>query len=204
MRYYFGSTEMKVAPAGLKTALEKLKTVEKVEINENEHTITVAYTKECDKVAELEAVAINSGIPALILNHCHVLIGLSPIKGQTADFNKARAELAAVEGVSGIDIAGGFLELHCDLQKLSKESVDEAAKRAGYTTTVNQSYELVTYKVTEGDYNDYLKEISAKRGVMLVTELGDNTVSAWVKKGMINIKKDLEAVNGIKVEKLKS
>ncbi len=195
---YFWSAE--TAPSGVAKALEKVNGVKEVTVNGEERTISVQFQGKCDQLHKLETAAVNAGCPALILNHCHVLVALTPIPGKPADLAKAKGSLGGLEGVSGQELSNGCIELHADLTKLTLEAIKGAVKDCGFEASVNQSYEFVTYKVVEGEYSDFAKELRARKGVMTFEEKGDNTVGLWIQTSSLK-RVDIEKMAGFKVEK---
>jgi len=158
----------------------------------------VSFTGKCDQLGALETAALNMGVPALVLNHAHVVLTLKPLKG--ADLKGAREELSAVEGVTGITSTAAGLELHSDLEKLTLENLKAAAARKNCDVVVNQTFEYVKYKVVEGEFGTFRMAADATKGVMTVREEGDNTLGMWINKSMVKTEQ-LEKIKDVKVER---
>jgi hypothetical protein len=196
LKYYWSNVEVK--PSGLKAALEKLKTVTAVDLPANTKTVVVTYSGKCDKLGSLETTAQNAGVDALVLNHAHVLASLKPLKG--ADLKGAGAEVALVEGVSGVTAGATSLELHADLEKLTMENLKAAAAKYNCEIIVSQTFEYAKYKVIEGETSDFIAAADLVKGVMIVREEDDRLVGMWISKTHIKTGQ-LEKLPGFKVER---
>ena len=195
LKYFWKNSESK--PAGLKTALEKIKGVQSVTLPDDSKTVVISFAGKCEQIGSLETAAQNAGFPALVLNHAHVVVALKPLKG--ADLNGAGAELALVEGVHGVNPAPSGLELHANLEKLTLSSLREAAAKFKCEISVSQTFEYVTYKVVEGGKWEFQTAADALKGVMVVRDEGD-AVGLWINKAMVK-PEQLEKLEGFKLER---
>jgi hypothetical protein len=196
LKYYWKNVEIK--PTGLKSALEKLKTVAKVELPADTKTAIVSYSGKCDKLGSLEAAAQTAGFEALVLSHAHVVASLKPLAG--ADLKGAAAEIALVEGVSGVTAGATSLELHADLEKLTMDNLKAAAAKANCDIIVSQTFEYVKYKVVEGETYDFIAAADLVKGVMIAREEEEGVVGMWINKSQIKTSQ-LEKLAGFKVER---
>ena len=196
LKYYWKNVEVK--PTGLKTALEKLKTVKSVELPADTKTAIVGYLGKCDKLGALETAAQNAGFEALVLNHAHVVATLKPLKG--ADLKGATTEIGITEGVSGLTSGPAGLELHADLEKLTMENLQAAAAKFKCEIIVNQTFEFVKYKVVEGNAYEFQAAADLVKGVMTVRDEGEDVVGLWINKSMMKTEQ-LEKIAGFKVER---
>ena len=195
LKYYWKSVEIK--PTGLKAALEKLKTVQKVDLPAESQTAVVTYSGKCDKLGALETAAQNAGFDALVLSHAHVVVTLKPLK--RADVKGAITEIGLVEGVAGVTNSAAGLELHADLEKLTFDSLKEAAEKFNCEIVVNQTFEYVRYKVVEGHPLEFSIAANALKGVMIVRE-EEEGVGMWINKAMVKTDQ-IEKLPGFKVER---
>lgn len=161
-------------------------------------TAVVTYSGKCSQLGALETAALNAGFQALVLNHAHVVVGLKPLKG--GDPRLAAAEIGIVEGVSGVTSAAGGLELHADLEKLTLANLREAAAKFKCEVIVNQTFEYVKYKVTEGETWDFTSAADATKGVMVVRDEEEGVVGMWINKAMVKTEQ-LEKLEGFKLER---
>lgn len=161
--------------------------------------MVVTFTGKCDQLKELETTAQNCGVPALILNHVHVQVVLKPLKG--ADLKSAREELGIVEGVVGMTMTAAGVELHADLSKLTLENLRGAAAKFKCDVVVDQTFEFVRYRVVEGDFEEYRSTLESLKGVMTLSEEGDNILGFWINKALVK-PEHVEKVKEIKVERL--
>jgi hypothetical protein len=196
LKYYWKSNE--IPPTGLKSALEKLKGVQSVELLPGTKTAVVAYAGKCEHIGALEAAAYNAGFPALVLNHAQVVVGLKPLAG--GDPQGAAAALALVEGFHGINPGPAGLELHSDLRRLKISNLRDAVAKFKCEITVNQTFEYVSYKLVEGSSWDFAAAADAIRGVMFVRDEGENVVGLWINKAIVK-SDQVEKLEGFKLER---
>ena len=126
------------------------------------------------------------------------MASLKPLKG--ADLKGAAAALAIVPGVAGLTAGTTSLELHADLEKLTMESLKEAAAKFNCDIIVSQTFEYVKYKLVEGAVADYIAAADLIKGVMTVGEADENVVGMWVNKSQLKLDQ-LEKIQGYKVER---
>ncbi len=196
LKYYWKNIE--IQPSDLKTALSKLKTVKSVDLPAGTKTAVVAWTGKCNQLGSLETAALNAGVPALVLNHAHVVVGLRPLKG--GDPKAAASEIGVIEGVQGVTSNAGGVELHADLEKLTVASLREAASKYKCEIIVNQTFEYVKYKVVEGESGAFLQAADALKGVMVVRDEDEGVVGMWINKAMVKTDQ-IEKLAGFKVER---
>jgi len=196
LKYYWKNVEVK--PTGLKAALEKLKTVQKVDLPLDSKTAVVTYSGKCDQLGALETASLNAGFPALVLSHAHVVVTLKTQKG--ADPKAAAAEIALVEGVAGVTSAATGLELHADLEKLTLANLREAAAKFKCEIVVNQTFEYVKYKVVQGETWDFHAAADLLKGVMVLRDEDEGVVGMWINKSMVKTEQ-IEKLEGFKLER---
>jgi hypothetical protein len=196
LKYYWKNPESK--PAGLKTALEKIKGVQSVFLADHAKTAIITFAGKCEQIGALETAAQNAGYPALVLNHAHVVVTLKPLKG--ADIPGAAAELGLVDGVHGVNPGPSGLELHADLRKLKVADLQDAAIKFKCEIIANQTFEYVMYKVVEGRVWDFLTAAEALKGVLVVRDEGDGLAGVWINKAMIKTEQ-IEKLDGFKLER---
>jgi len=180
----------------LKTALEKIKNVRSVDLPDGTQNAVVTFTGKCDQLGALETAALNAGVPALVVNHAHVMVSFKPLKG--ADLKSAREEVTLLPAVVGVTATAGGLELHADLEKLTMEDIKAAAGKFNCDVAVNQTFEFAKYKVVEGDFEVFQRTVPNIKGVMTVREEGDNTLGMWIHRTFVKVDQ-IEKIKDIKV-----
>ena len=198
LRYYWKSAEVK--PTALKTALEKLPTVAKVEFTGPGNLATVSFKGKCEQISQLESTAAAAGVPALAVSHCHVLVVLKTQPG--ADVKKAMEALGTGFGVHFAKPSGSGFELHANLIDMSIDELRYKIAPFKCDLVINQSYEYVRYKITQGKQADFLAAAAAIRGVVVVRPENDDTSGMWINKSLVKADQ-IEKLEGFKVERQK-
>ncbi len=196
LKYYWKIVDVK--PAALKTALEKLPTVVKAEFAPQFNTMLVTFKGRCDQVSCLETAALAAGVPALVVNHAHVMVGLKTQPG--ADVKGAAEAIGKAPGVLFAKLTGAGLELHADLEKLTMASLREAAAAFKCDVLVNQTFEYVRYKVAEGPVNGFSAAADETKGVMFVRPEGEGVIGMWISKTMVKAEQ-IERIPGYRIER---
>jgi len=176
LRYYFNA---ELAPASLKAALEKTKGVDKVEIDAAKRTAKVTYTGAMKTIPMLEQSAASAGVPAAVISHARMIIGLKALKG--ADLAKLQADLSALSGVKSAKVQGATVELWADLETVTNEALKGAAAGANVEMLIN-SHEYVTLKLKSGDASTLEKDLAATKGVLVVKSASGDSAELWTIK----------------------
>jgi len=189
MRYYFNS---EIEPTSLKQALEKVKGVEKVELTANTRLVNVTWSGKCRDLGSLENTAAAVGVPAMVISHAHVYLAFKPAKG--ASLETLNKELAAIQGVKGMQVSGAAAELHADLQAVTIEAIRAAAKAANFDAQL-KSHQWVEAPVASGDAAKVQREFENTRGVLVMKSNGPK-LGFWAVKGLTEaaLKKGAEKV----------
>jgi copper chaperone CopZ len=175
---YYQSAELE--PKMLKPALEKVKGVEKVDVDTVRCRVRVDWRGKCKDLALLESTAQAAGTPAHIVSHAHVYLALKPLKGAVAE--TLTKELQAIKGVKGAVVQGMTAELHANLDELQIKNL-RSALEAGKFDGQLKSHQFVEAPVTAGDTGKVSTELDAVRGV-LTTDIGADRVSFWAVKAV--------------------
>lgn len=177
MRYYANS---ELEPKTLKPALEKVKGVEKVEIDTYRCRVKVDWRGKCKDLANLEATAQAAGTPAHLVSHAHVYLALKPMKGAVTE--TLTKELQAIKAVKGAVVQGLTAELHVNLDDLQIKNLRDALDNGKFEGTL-RSHQWVEAPVTAGDLTKFSTELDAIRGVLSTTN-GTDRVSFWALKAV--------------------
>jgi|SRR6266850_4442397 len=196
LRYYWKLAEVK--PTALKTALEKLPTVAKVEFTGPGNLATVMFKGKCEQIGALESAAAAAGVPAFAVSHAHVLVVLKTQPG--ADVKKAVEALGTGFGVLFAKPSGAGLELHANLIDLSVDELRAKIAPFKCDLVINQSYEYVRFKVVVGKQADFAAAAGEIRGVVVVRPETEEISGMWINKAMVKADQ-IEKLPGFKVER---
>lgn len=196
LKYYWKAVDVK--PAALKTALEKLPTVVKTEFGAPYNTLLVTFKGRCDQISCLETAALAAGVPALVVNHAYVMVGLKTQPG--ADVKGAAEAIGRAPGVAFAKLTGAGLEMHADLAALNVENLRAAAAAFKCDILVNQTFEYVRYKVAEGPVNGFSAAAGDTKGVMIVRAEGEGVIGLWISRTMVKAGQ-IERIPGYRIER---
>jgi hypothetical protein len=176
MRYYVNA---EIQPVTLKQALEKVKGVQKVAF-EGDRFARVTWAGKCKDLGALENAASASGVPAMVLSHCHLYIAFKPLKG--ANLETLQKSLEGLKGVKGARVSGAAAELHADLETLTIADLRAAAKEANVEAQL-KSHQWIEAAVKSGDAARVEQDIAGLRGV-LVVKSGSSGLGFWAIKAV--------------------
>ncbi|MBI4563492.1 MAG: hypothetical protein HY716_02200 [Planctomycetes bacterium] len=189
-------TDAETVVSELTAALEKNDRAQHIKRNVD-GTVGLVYEGTCEDLTSLEASINRAGVPALILNHVHLVVALNPDKD--GDVKKAQEAIGDVKGVLGLEAKGRTIGLHANLTELDIQELEKAAQGANCGVTINKTYEYVTCKLVEGEWNTFVQAAIAIKGVMRVNGMGENTLGVWIHKGLLS-KRAFDRIKGVKVE----
>ena len=198
MKYAWKLSDVK--PTALKTALEKLPTVERTAFDEkNPFQILVKFKGRCDQVLSLETAAREAGVPAYVVNHAHVSVMLKPQAG--GNVKSAIEALSKIAGALYAKPSGAAgLELHANLVELNMTEIKLTSEFHKCDVTVNQTYEFLRYKLVDGDASKFQTVLNGMKGVMVIRPEENQVVGLWINKAVVK-KEQIEKLDGFKVEK---
>ncbi len=176
MRYYVNS---EIQPVTLKQALEKVKGVQKVAF-EGDRLARVTWAGKCKDLTSLENAASASGVPAMVISHCHVYIAFKPLKG--ANLETLQKALEGLKGVKGARVSGAAAELHADLETFTIADLRAAAKEANVEAQL-KSHQWVDASVKSGDASRVEQDVAGVRGVLVVRS-GSGGFGFWALKAV--------------------
>jgi hypothetical protein len=191
LRYYPGEIDAAV----VKPAMQRIKGVQKVEIDARLRLILVTWKGKCKGIHQLETVAAAAGVPAYLLNHAHVYATLKT--GRTSNLNALWHDLFDVPGVRGSIITGAQIELHADLQELAMDGLRKAARAANVEFDFT-SHSWVEPALSGGDADRIGRELAALKGVVH-TRVRDGAIGFWSLKSVKDeqLKAAVERAGGV-------
>lgn len=167
LRYY---TADGCAPKGLKAAVERVKGVSQVVVEEDSRTVKVTFTGSYEGIAALENACAGARAPALNLSHGRLVVGFKAMKG--SDARSLEDALDGIDGVRRVRMASGQAEMIVDFDRVEFSKISETASECGYEARFN-THAFISLTVEEGEGAALERELLATKGVLVVRGFAD-------------------------------
>lgn len=198
LRYY--SPDGK-APAAWKKRLDAVKMVKAFQFDEETRMLHCKVAEASGFAASLESALQAQQIQALVVNRVRMHVGMASAKG--VDPVQAKAALAAIGGVSSVEVVADGFVVEADLMKLTPEAVANAGRAGGFEPVLSKTHEFVRYKVVDGKADAFRSASLNVKGVLIASLDPDHDGFAgmWVHKGHLKKMDAVEKLAGFKVER---